>query len=458
MNSKAPVALCALSLSLICVVGCGNNERSRATATQGTSSSSTATPSTQAATAKVRVLHASPDAPAVDVLVDDAVALAGVPYKAGSGYLDVPAGARNLKVNAAGTTTTVIDVTPTLDADGVYTAIAVGPLSAIEPLLLVDDASDPAPGDVRLRVVHGSPTAGQVDVYVTAPGDDLSGATPTLAGVSFKDASGFLDVPAGDYRARLTPAGQPTVVYDSGAVSLAPGSNLTLVAVDTAAGFSPVSLVALTGDSNTPTLELVDQVARLRVVHASPDAPAVDALVNGAVVAAGVTYRQASGYLDALAGQTRVQVNPANSSTSVIDASLAVLPGTESTVIAVGRVSQIGALVLEDDTTPPAAGNVKLRLVHGSPSAGPVDIYVTAPAASLAGATPTLTNVTFLQASGYLEVPAGDYRVRITVAGSLAVAIDTGALTLGAGQIRTAIAVDPAPRSNAFGAILLADR
>ena len=175
MRTQNPLALGALGLSLALAAGCGRNQSRGATAQQA-ASSSTAANTTQTATASLRVLHASPDAPAVDVLVDDALALGGVPYTAGSGYLAVPAGARNLKVNAAGTATTVIDVTPTLDPGGFYTAIAVGPLSAIEPLLLVDDASVPAPGDVRLRVVHGSPSAGPVDVYVTAPGADGSAA------------------------------------------------------------------------------------------------------------------------------------------------------------------------------------------------------------------------------------------------------------------------------------------
>src|SRR3954452_20792486 len=42
--------------------------------------------------ARVRVVHASPDAPNVDVLVDDAKVLSDVPYLAASGYLAVPAG------------------------------------------------------------------------------------------------------------------------------------------------------------------------------------------------------------------------------------------------------------------------------------------------------------------------------------------------------------------------------
>ena len=123
--------------------------------------------------ARVRVLHASPDAPAVDVLVDDVVALADVAYLESSGYVQVPAGARNFKVNAAGTNTTVIDVTPTLAAGTDSTVIAIDFLANITPLLLADDNTPPASGNVKVRLVHGAPSAGTVDVYVTAAGAAL---------------------------------------------------------------------------------------------------------------------------------------------------------------------------------------------------------------------------------------------------------------------------------------------
>ena len=92
--------------------------------------------------ARIRAVHASPDAPEVDVLLDDAEVLSDVPYLAASGYLETSAGDHNLKVNAAGTTTTVIDADATL-ADGTdYTVIASG--------LVAGDRAD-RPGGRQLR-------------------------------------------------------------------------------------------------------------------------------------------------------------------------------------------------------------------------------------------------------------------------------------------------------------------
>src|SRR5262245_55106815 len=50
--------------------------------------------------------------------------------------------------------------------------------------------------------------------------------------------------------------------------------------------------------------------ARLRVVHASPDAPNVDVLVDGKSVLTNVPYATASDYLTVTAGTRRIEVRP----------------------------------------------------------------------------------------------------------------------------------------------------
>ena len=60
--------------------------------------------------ANVLVTHASPDAPGVDLLIDNVKQnSAALTYPNNTGYLDVESGTRNIKVNVAGTATTVIN-------------------------------------------------------------------------------------------------------------------------------------------------------------------------------------------------------------------------------------------------------------------------------------------------------------------------------------------------------------
>ena len=197
------------------------------------------------ATAQLRVVHASPDAPNVDVLLDNAAVLTNVAYKAASNYLEVPSGSRNLKVRATGTSSVVIDQSATLDQGAAYTVLAAGRVASIAPLVLTDDQVSPASGNIRLRLVHASPTAGNVDIYVTAPTADIAAATPTLPNVAFRAVSNYLEVPAGTYRVRITPVGTKTIAIDVNNVALTAGQVRTAVAVDAPGGGAPLGAILL---------------------------------------------------------------------------------------------------------------------------------------------------------------------------------------------------------------------
>ncbi|HEU5175752.1 MAG TPA: DUF4397 domain-containing protein [Gemmatimonadaceae bacterium] len=231
---------------------------------------------------------------------------------------------------------------------------------------------------------------------------------------------------------------------------------LTMLSMRRGIALAAVLAIATTGCDDDPTAPAA--TAELRVVHASPDAPNVDVLVDGATALTNVAYRGVSAYLDVPAGTRALAVRPTGTTTNVISANATVAAGDAYTVLATGLVASIAPLVLEDDRTAPAAGSVRLRLVHASPAAGAVDIYVTAPTADLATTSPTLSNVPFRAASSYLEVPAGTYRVRITPTGSKTVALDVNNVALAAGQVRTAVAVDAPGGGAPLSAILLADR
>jgi hypothetical protein len=64
----------------------------------------------------VRVVHASPDAPAVDVYVDGNKALSNVPFFTASDYLPLPAGEHRFQVTPTGQAAdnAVIDARPPL--------------------------------------------------------------------------------------------------------------------------------------------------------------------------------------------------------------------------------------------------------------------------------------------------------------------------------------------------------
>ena len=367
-------------------------------------------------TASLRVLHASPDAPNVDVLVDNQVVLSNVSYTHASDFLSVFQGTRNVKVNAAGTSTTVIDADLTFAFGSFTTIIATNFLARIEPLVLPDENFPPGGNILKIRVVHSAPSAPPVDVYVTAPGVDINTTTATLSNVAFTEFSDFLEIPEGDYQIRVTTVGSKTPVFDSGTVTLDAGSIFSAVAVDATGGASPISLVVLTNDPTTPFIEIADNRARLRAVHASPDAPNVDILVDNAIVLSDVAFTEFLDYAAVPAGDRNIKVNATGTANSVIDVTVPLAGGTNYTVLAVNFVANIEPLLLVDNTTTPTPGNAKVRVVHASPDAPNVDVLV--------DDVIVLTDVAFKEFSDYLTVSAGARNFKINATGTATTVID----------------------------------
>jgi hypothetical protein len=184
------------------------------------------------------------------------------------------------------------------------------------------------------------------------------------------------------------------------------------------------------GDDDDNPVAPAPQTARVMAVHASPDAPAVDLLVDGTIAGSGLAYPGATSYLTVGAGTRNVKVNVAGTSTSVINANVPVTAGTSSTVFAVDSVASISALVLSDDLTPPASGKAHVRFVHLSPNAPAVDVAV-------AGGAVVFANRSFQQFTPFTPLDAGTYDLEVRLAGTTTVVLPLPGITLTAGKIYT---------------------
>jgi hypothetical protein len=177
----------------------------------------------------VNVIHASPDAPAVDVYVDGAPALSALEFGATSGWVALPAGEHQLQVTAADAAldTAVIDADVTLEEGAAYEIAATGLLAEIEPqvnqvnLGMLGSEEEPM---ARVRVIHASPDAPAVDVAV-AGGDVL------IENLPFPEASDYLSVPAGTYDLEVRPTGTTDVALDLPGVALDAGTVYSVYAI-----------------------------------------------------------------------------------------------------------------------------------------------------------------------------------------------------------------------------------
>ncbi|MFC0522000.1 DUF4397 domain-containing protein [Pontibacillus salicampi] len=129
--------------------------------------------------AMVRVLHASPDAPAVDVYVDGNAVVEGAEFKASTDYLKLGSGEHNVEIYAAGTKgeqDPVISQSLTVEAGMAYTVAAINKLDNLE-LKVVQDSMSVTEGMTKVRVGHLSPDAPTVNVGLMDGKDLFSGAS-----------------------------------------------------------------------------------------------------------------------------------------------------------------------------------------------------------------------------------------------------------------------------------------
>ena len=404
--------------------------------------------------ANVRVVHAASDAPMVNITANDSILnnLEGVDYQVASSRFEVETGMYDIGVTGIlpGENAEVLQADVTLEADMNYDIFAVGNVSDDTLSLLTVTSMETAvdAGNAQVQIVHAASMAPTVDIYVTAPDTDITTEQP-LVTAEFTDATDLIQVPAGDYQIRITPAGETTVVYDSGTVNLADGADLLIAATNNVGtGDSPVTLLAADGDGSFKIWD-AEAGAAIRVVHGISDAPAVDVIANNEVVLVdGIQFPRTTDYVSVAAGDYLIDVvaDSDNSVVAIDDAELTLEVGMSYTAIANNVLSapELDVLV---DMPRSVATEAKVRIVHASPSAGNVDIYVTADG-EIDAVDPAFADIAYetgdLVETGYVSLAEGDYVVTVTPTGTKTVAIETGVLTLENGEIYTAIALDGA--------------
>lgn len=206
-------------------------------------------------------------------------------------------------------------------------------------------------------------------------------------------------------------------------------------------------------DSNALTLAEIDGFvtlfendlpARIRVVHASPDAPPVNICVNGAPAVQGLAFTEFTAYIPVPAGPLPVQVEAAGGETPcagpfVYEETLMIAARTDYTVAAVGKLADetFGPVITVDNNAPPAAKTAHVRVAHLSPDAPPVDIAVTNGPVLISG-------LAFPNTSAEVPVPAGFYDLEVRVAGTGTVVFALPGVALQDGVVYTAFAMGEA--------------
>ncbi|MED4280808.1 DUF4397 domain-containing protein [Priestia megaterium] len=178
--------------------------------------------------AEVRIVHASPDAPAVDIFVDDKALVEGAKFKDVSNSLPLSAGSHKVEIYEAktkGTKDSIIEATLVVDGGKSYTVAAVNKAENLE-LQAFTNNKQGMDGKASLRVAHLSPDAPAVNV-------GPKGADPLFKDLSFKSISGYQVVNPGSYDLSVSTADGKEILSLPG-TNLQSGKNYTVLAVNTA--------------------------------------------------------------------------------------------------------------------------------------------------------------------------------------------------------------------------------
>jgi hypothetical protein len=144
--------------------------------------------------AHVRVVHASPDAPAVDVAVKGGpVLFSDLAFPGVDGPSPVDAGTYDLEVRAAGTSNVALPIDDVaLQAGKIYTVLAVGLLNGSPALEALPIVNDPAPASTTAEPDPASSPNASANALPAAGSGSASGGGVMLALLAVMGGVGVL--------------------------------------------------------------------------------------------------------------------------------------------------------------------------------------------------------------------------------------------------------------------------
>lgn len=348
----------------------------------------------------LRAIHASPDAPAVDVYANNGTTplVEDLAYGDVTGYLDIPEGTYNIQLRAAGSASSSMPVFETgdltLSEGDVVTALATGFLGSNDDadkfriIPLFEDFDAAGSGTARVRIVHASPDAPTVGIDVGNDGTPevvaLARFEDTgVAGVELPSGSALqIGIWAGTPLERVTAFTTPQLPDGGELFVIAVGSLQLLPREET--GFALLAVSANPGGA----IGLIRQNPTAYALHAGPDAPAVDIFAGDTELVDNLAFAELSGgiqvppevytldFFPTSPGSDRPAGDPAASfDTPNLNA------GQRYLVVASGFLSPDGAgeqafnlIAFRDAFDLNDAANSRVQAIHASPDAPAVDI------------------------------------------------------------------------------------
>jgi hypothetical protein len=397
--------------------------------------------SSNSSNGQMRVINAFSQATALDVSVNAKPVVSGLQFQSNSQYTDVDSGAQTVIVSVTGVSTALVNTTYNLSSNTKYSYVIFGPQTAVGAQLVADSFTDPGNGFFSLRLINAAAGPGPLDLYVTAPGADLSATAPAIANVPYASNSLFVSVATGtSFEIRITPAGTKDVVYDGVPQTFAEHSGASIVALGKGSG-KLVNVVLLRED-DTGSGALVDNLlTQYKVVNASLVPSALNVLVDGSLQLSNIPYTGVSNYQRTSTGTHNFSFE----ATTTPGASLLTLvqtltAATDTSIVLTGTAGALHPLVLPDNNLPPPVSTANVRFVNSSADVAAFDVFV--------NFSKQISGLSTNSASGYINLSAAastgtSYEFDFNLAGTTTSLLKLTSVVLTAGRTYTVYLTGP---------------
>jgi hypothetical protein len=353
----------------------------------------------------VRVVHASPDAPAINILVDGQPLAQNVAFGSASEYAALSPGDHQVQVVPTDGGAPIIDQTVTFDGWTSTILAVVGQLANIQLQTNAVDITETEAGQARLRVVNAVPDAPAISVGVSGTDE------PLVDGVQFPNASDYQNINPGTYDldVRNNDSGETLLAVPG--IQVEAGQVYDLFALGQAANGSVqlLPLVTPVATACSATLGVGQPTdSCLRVINAAPDAGPIDVYIGEAPVAEGLAFGAASTFAAAPNGEQQLRVVPAGAPVdqAVIDMTQGLTAGSAAEIIVTGLADDLQATIAGVDLRALPQNQARVRVVHASPDLEAIDV------ATAGGPTP-FEGIDFRGQSGYVVFDAGTYSFQL---------------------------------------------
>lgn len=327
--------------------------------------------------AKMRVVNAFSQAAALDVTVNSKSVVNGLAFQGVAPYAGIDSGMQTFTVGVSGASTALINQSYNVSANTNYSYVVFGPQTAVASALLSDSFTDPGDGFFAVRFVNAAAGPGALDLYVTAPGADLSATAPSLGNLAYGGGSVFASIANGaSFELRITPAGTKDVIYDSVPQTFAARSGADVVAFGKGSG--KLVNVALLRLDDAGSGALVDNLlTQYKVINASLAPSSLNVFVDGNLQLSNIPYTGVSNYQRTGAGVHNFSIEATTTpGASLLTLAPTLAAATDTSIALTGTAGALNALVLQDNNLPPPAATATIRFVNTSADVASFDVFV----------------------------------------------------------------------------------